>query len=95
MFIVLLRFSGNKGEASQFMEGHNEWIKRGFDDGVFLLAGSLQPKLGGGIVAHNTTLSDLQSRVNEDPFVAQNVVTAEILEISPAKADERLQFLVG
>jgi len=95
MFIVLLRFSGNKGQAGQFMEGHSDWIKRGFDDGVFLLAGSLQPKLGGGIVAHNTTLSDLQSRVNEDPFVAQNVVTAEILEISPAKADERLQFLVG
>jgi hypothetical protein len=51
--------------------------------------------LGGGIVAHNTTLTDLQSRVNEDPFVAENVVTAEILEISPAKADERLQFLLG
>jgi uncharacterized protein YciI len=95
MFIVLLNFSGNKGQASQFMEGHNEWIRRGFDDGVFLLVGSLQPQLGGGIAAHNTTLADLQSRVNEDPFVAQNVVTAEILEITPAKADERLQFLVG
>jgi len=95
MFIVLLKFSGNKGQASQFMEGHMEWIKRGFDDGVFLLAGSLQPNLGGGIVAHKTTLSDLQSRVNEDPFVAQDVVTAEIVEFSPAKADERLQFLVG
>lgn len=92
---VLLRFSGNRGEAGQFMGGHTEWIKRGFEDGVFLLDGSLQPSLGGGIVAHNTTLSDLQSRVNEDPFVAQNVVSAEILEISPAKADERLQFLVG
>jgi uncharacterized protein YciI len=95
MFIVLLKYSGNKGQASQFMEGHNEWIRRGFDDGVFLLVGSLQPQLGGGIAAHNTTLADLQSRVNEDPFVAQNVVTAEILEITPAKADERLQFLVG
>jgi uncharacterized protein YciI len=95
MFIVLLNFSGNKGQASQFMEGHNEWIRRGFDDGVFLLVGSLQPQLGGGIAAHNTTLADLQSRVNADPFVAQNVVTAEILEITPAKADERLQFLVG
>ena len=40
MFIVLLRFSDNKGRASQFMEGHKEWIKRGFDDGVFLLVGS-------------------------------------------------------
>jgi len=94
MFIVLLRFSGNKAQASQFMEGHNEWIKRGFSDGVFLLVGSLQPNLGGGIVAHNTSLSDIQTRVNADPFVAENVVSAEILEITPSKADERLQFLL-
>ena len=95
MFIVLLKFSDNKGQASQFMEGHNEWIRRGFDDGVFLLAGSLQPNVGGGIVAHSMTLSDLQSRVNNDPFVAENVVSAEILEITPSKADERLKFILG
>jgi uncharacterized protein YciI len=77
------------------MEGHKEWIKRGFDDGVFLLAGSLQPNSGGGIVAHNTTLSDLQSRVSDDPFVAENVVSAEIVEIAPSRTDERLGFLVA
>jgi uncharacterized protein YciI len=95
MFVVLLKFSSNKGHASQFMEGHKEWIKRGFDDGVFLLAGNLQPQLGGGIVAHNTSLADLQSRLNDDPFVAKDVVSADILEIAPSKADARLQFLVG
>jgi uncharacterized protein YciI len=93
MFIVLLKFSGNKGQANRFMEGHKEWIKRGFDDGVFLLVGSLQPSLGGGIVAHNTSLSDLQGRVNDDPFVAEDVVSAEILEITPSRADERLKFI--
>ena len=95
MFIVLLKFSDNKGQSGQFMEGHNEWIKRCFDDGEFLMVGSLQPNLGGGIVAHNTTLSDLQSRVNNDPFVVENIVSAEIIEITPAKADERLKFLLG
>lgn len=94
MFIVLLKFSDNKGQAGQFMEGHNAWIKRGFDDGIFLLVGGLQPSLGGGIVAHDTSLSDLQSRVNDDPFVAENVVSAEIIEITPAKTDERLAFLL-
>ena len=94
MFIVLLKFSDNKANAGQFMEGHKEWVKRGFDDGVFLLAGSLQPKLGGALVAHNTSLPDLQSRVKTDPFVAENVVTAEFLEIAPAKADARLSFLL-
>jgi uncharacterized protein YciI len=95
MFIVLLKFSSNKNQAGQFMEAHNQWIQRGFRDGVFLLVGTLQPNSGGGIVAHNTSLSDLQNRLNEDPFVAANVVSAEILEISPAKTDPRLAFLLG
>jgi uncharacterized protein YciI len=76
------------------MDGHKEWLKRGFDDGVFLLAGSLQPNMGGGIVAHDTSLSDLQGRVNTDPFVVEDVVQAEILEITPSKADKRLDFLL-
>lgn len=95
MFIVLLRFSGNKNQAGQFMEGHKEWLKRGFDDGVFLVAGSLQPNSGGAIMAHNTSLSELQSRVNDDPFVAENVVNADILEITPSRTDERLKFLLA
>ena len=94
MFVVLLKFSDNKGNAGQFMDGHKDWIKRGFDDGVFLLAGSLQPGLGGAVVAHNTSLPELQSRVNEDPFVAKNIVSADIHEITPAKVDERLDFLL-
>lgn len=94
MFVVLLKFSDNKARAGEFMEGHNAWISRGFDDGVFLLVGSLQPNMGGGILAHNTTLSQLESRVSEDPFVAQNVVSAQILEIKPGKTDPRLSFLL-
>lgn len=95
MYFVFLRFSENKGQANQFMEGHKSWIKRGFDDGVFLVAGSLQPNLGGGVVAHDTSMADLQSRVNDDPFVEENVVAAEIIEFTPARTDERLNFLLA
>jgi uncharacterized protein YciI len=95
MFIVLLKFSGNRERASELMEAHNAWISRGFDDRVFLLVGTLKPGLGGGIVAHNTTLAELQTRVNTDPFVAEGVVSAETIELAPAKADERLSFLLG
>ena len=95
MFIVFLRFSENKSQASQFMEGHNSWVKRGIDDEVFLVVGSLQPNLGGGIIAYNTSLNELQSRVNNDPFVAENIVTAEINELTPSITDERLNFLIN
>ena len=95
MFVVLLKFSENKNKAGKFMEGHNKWIRRGFDDGVFLLVGSLQPNLGGSVIAYNTSLSELNERVNKDPFVQEGVVSAEILEIDPKKAEERLSFLVS
>jgi uncharacterized protein YciI len=95
MFVVLLKFSGNRSQAGQFMLGHKDWIQRGFDDGIFLLVGNLQPGLGGGIVAHNTSLPELQARVNADPFVVEGVVSAEILEIAPSRADERLKFMAA
>jgi len=95
MFIILLKFSENKSKAGEFMDGHNEWIKQGFEDGVFILVGSLQPNLGGSLIAHNTSLSELQKRVNNDPFVTKNIVSSEILEIDPRKVDERLNFLLG
>ena len=95
MYIVLLKFSGNRDNAEQFMASHNAWIKRGFDDGVFILVGSLQPKKGGAVLARGIDREELESRVNNDPFVAEKIVDAEILEITPAKAEERLAFLVG
>lgn len=95
MFVVLLRFSENKDQASDFMEGHNQWIRQGFEDKVFLMVGSLQLGLGGSVLAHGETRETLENRVNQDPFVVENVVTAEILEIEPKKADERLAFLLS
>ena len=95
MFMVLLKFSANKGQAGAYLEGHKAWLQRGFDDGVFLIAGSLQPNQGGSVVAHNTSRPALEARVKADPFVAEDVVRAEILEIAPSKADERLGFLLA
>ena len=95
MYIVLLKFSENRDKEVDLMDGHIKWIKSGFDDQVFTLCGSLQPNLGGVIMAHNISLNDLKNRVNQDPFVANNVVTAEFLEVTPSIAEERLRFLIA
>jgi uncharacterized protein YciI len=94
MFIVLLKFSVNKPLAGQFMAGHNDWIQRGVDEGVFLLVGSLNQGQGGAILADNTTLPELQRRVDQDPFVSEQVVEAQVLEITPHHTDQRLSFLL-
>jgi uncharacterized protein YciI len=93
MFVVTLKFSANKAKAPASMEGHNAWLKRGFDEGIFLLSGSLQPSAGGAVLAHNTSRADLETRVQQDPFVVEDIVTADILEIAPGRTDDRLAFL--
>ena len=94
MFIVLLRFSNAMSRASELMAAHNEWIKRGLDEGVFLLVGSIQPNLGGAVLAH-APRDELEQRVRSDPFVAHDVVKAEVIEVSPSKTDPRLAFLLA
>lgn len=95
MFVVLLKFSANRDHAGQLMAGHRDCLQQGFDDGVFLLAGSLQSGLGGSILAQGTCREALQERINKDPFVAEYIVTCELLEMRPSKADERLTFLLN
>lgn len=92
MFIITLRFA-DRTKAPQFMDGHNAWIRQGFDDGVFQLVGSLQPNAGGAILAHNASAEEIKARVQADPFVAEGVVSADILAIAPSRTDDRLAFL--
>ncbi len=94
MYIVFLKFSKNRSQAQKFMEAHMKWVKQGIEDGIFLLVGSIKPGLGGAIIAYNTNMEDLKKRVDADPFVSEGIVTMEITEIEPAKADQRLSFLL-
>jgi uncharacterized protein YciI len=93
MFIVFLEFAENKSKAAPLMQEHGRWLQRGFDDGVFLLAGSILPAAGGATLAHQTSVEALRERLNLDPFVAHGVVVPVITEVGVNKADERLEFL--
>lgn len=93
MFVTFLRFAENRTAAPEFMAAHNDWIARGFTDGVFLCVGSLQPAVGGAIVAHAESRDAYNARIAADPFVVQGVVTAETYEIDPKRTVPALDFV--
>ncbi|TQV86547.1 YciI family protein [Aliikangiella coralliicola] len=95
MFIVFLRFSANKAKAPDFIQGHKAWIQQGIKEGLFLIVGSLQPDQGGCIIANNIEKEALESRISEDPFVTENIVKAEVFEVTPSMTIENLQFLMA
>ncbi|MFD0854990.1 hypothetical protein ACFQ07_22305, partial [Actinomadura adrarensis] len=60
MYMILLRFSVNRDKAPERMAGHQDWIRRGMDDGVFLLVGGIRPGQGGAVLAAGPTSEALQ-----------------------------------
>jgi uncharacterized protein YciI len=93
MFVVLLRFAENKHLAREHMTSHNDWVRKGVDDAVFLLTGSISGGQGGAILSHGLTRADLEKRLEADPFVARRIVASEIIEIEPSAVDHRLAFM--
>lgn len=92
VYCVLLRFA-DKSAAPIHMAGHRDWIERGLSDGPLLLAGSLDPGLGGAVLAAGDDRAAIEAFIAEDPFVEHGVVHPEILEISPSRLHPRLAFL--
>ncbi|MDR3369755.1 hypothetical protein [Rhodoferax sp.] len=60
----------------------------------FKMAGSLRAQQGGIVLVRQTSSQNLQQWVDADPFVMQSIVTAEILDVAPAHAEERMRFLL-
>jgi len=95
MYVIQLNFSDNKSQAKALMPAHNVWLQQGFENDVFILAGSIESGKGGAIIAHNCTLAEITAYVEQDPFAQHNVVKAEITGIAPSKTDPRLAFLAA
>jgi uncharacterized protein YciI len=93
MFVALLTYVRPIEEVDAQLEAHREWLKAGFDAGVFVAAGRRNPRTGGVILAHGVTREVLQKLVDADPFTTSGVATYEIVEFSVTAADPRLAFL--
>jgi uncharacterized protein YciI len=93
LFIITLTLTEQKTKAPEYMAAHNAWIAKGFEEGVFLMVGSLKPQGGGAILASDADLASIQSRVADDPFVSQGIAIPHIQEVAPGRTDPRLSFL--
>ncbi|MEX0304119.1 MAG: YciI family protein [Leisingera sp.] len=93
MYFILLTFAAQKERLAEYLEGHKAWLQQGFEDGVFLAAGSMTDGEGGAILAVGESEDALFARVAQDPFVSGGVVEPEVIGVAPTMMDPRLDFL--
>lgn len=95
MYIIFLKFGPNRPQAGQWMAEHVQWLQQGIDDGVFLVAGSLDDAQGGAVLTANVDRDALLDRVGQDPFVVHGVVGAEMIAIAPSRMAPGMAELLG
>ena len=94
MYIIFLKFGANRSQASQWASAHMEWIQRGIASGDLLLAGSLENAQGGVVLAAQMSREALTRWLDDDPFVAHSVVTAEIHSVTPSRMADGMAALL-
>jgi uncharacterized protein YciI len=93
MFIVLLTYTKPLDEVDRHLAAHRAWVKKGFEEGVFVLSGGQHPRTGGALLALGGDRATIQTRVDHDPFLEAGVATAQLIEVIPSTLDDRLDWL--
>lgn len=84
MFIVLLEYKKPLAEIDRLMNDHVRWLKGHYASGLFIASGRRVPRTGGVILARSSDVEALRAATLDDPFVANEAATFEIIEFTPS-----------
>lgn len=92
MFILSLTYVKPTEAADAVMAPHMEWVKQGYDKGLFLASGRKVPRTGGVILAKGER-AEIEAFVAADPFAVHGIADYEITEMALTTVIEGLEKL--
>ncbi|MBW4331533.1 hypothetical protein KY084_11705 [Stakelama sp. CBK3Z-3] len=92
--LILLDYVEPLDAVDVQMGAHVEWLKKGFGEGVFLIAGRKDPRTGGVIVVRGTK-DRVEALARTDPFVESGVATAEVIAFNASFAVPEIAALLA
>jgi len=82
MFIVTLTYLKPVEEVDALMPGHIEWLRQGYDEGLFIASGRRIPRTGGVILARSGDEPALRDKLARDPFVIHGAARCDVVEFT-------------
>ncbi|MGN6485004.1 MAG: YciI family protein [Thermomicrobiales bacterium] len=94
MFVSTLTSVVELDRIEEALPDHVAWLDRQYADGVTLLSGRQNPRVGGVILWRSGARAGVEARIAADPFVARGLATVAIVEFRPTKAAPGLESLI-
>ena len=82
MFIVTLTYLKPVEEIDALMHDHVDWLKKGYDDGLFIASGRRVPRTGGAILARSGDEQALRDTLARDPFAIHGAARYDVVEFT-------------
>lgn len=89
MFLLLSRYVKPMDEVDRLIPEHRAFLDRYYANGLFIVSGPQQPRVGGVIVTADASRETIDAALREDPFVREGVSEYEIIEFTATKRAER------
>ena len=80
MFIIELHYTAPLAKIDAAMKAHMRFVNAQYAAGRFLISGRKIPRDGGVIIATAKDRAEVEAIANQDPFVAEGLATARIIE---------------
>ena len=84
MFIVTLTYLKPVEEIDALMNEHVAWLKRHYEDGLFVASGRRVPRVGGVILARSGDEPALRAALAADPFAVHGAARFDVVEFAPS-----------
>ncbi len=95
MFVVILTYTKPLDVVDSHLEAHVEFLKKSYDEKVFIASGRQVPRTGGLILARAASKEALQQVLSNDPFYKNGVADYKIIEFVASMAAPEFQGMIG
>jgi uncharacterized protein YciI len=82
MFLLVSRYVRPLPEIDAVLDEHRAFLRRYYDQRIFLASGPQVPRTGGVIVANCTSRDEAERIVAEDPFTQRSLAEYQIVEFT-------------
>ncbi len=80
MFVIELVYKTDLAAIDAHMAEHVRFLKKYYDSGHFLISGRKVPRDGGIILAAGKNRSEIETIIQEDPFITRGLADFRIIE---------------
>jgi uncharacterized protein YciI len=94
MFVVIVSYIQPLDVVDDHLAAHVRFLKRHYENGVFLASGRQMPRTGGVILARAASKEALLEILHQDPFHEHGVARYEVIEFNPSMAAPGLEWLI-